>query len=279
MSTETAVSDRVRAYLDTGKARSVCPYCTASHEESFVVRQDSTNPALFWYQCYRAACGARGRFSDADGLRLSAARDFASRTDDVNPFHNAPPPTEEQALMFAKYGVSRETMVRAGVRWNSDHGELALPIYNRIDGRNKLVGWQTRIPPKDGKRIRTSYFVPQTVERYQYTLYNPRALAARGVAERVVVVENPLSALRIAQVAPDAVAVALLGHVLASRTAGHLRSQELGDFLVLLDPDTWPGPVTAVLRVLESAGIPAEARYIPFKPYELSGEELKELMT
>lgn len=250
-----------------GSKRGVCPFCFASHEQSFVVRMDAQDHWKLWYQCYRAACGAHGLYSDSGGLTLSTTKALPEVKTDSYADH--PPITPYASERLAKYQVSHSALVREGVRYDSDYEEALFPINNLYAGARKHVGWQVR--KLDRKAIRTNFFHDP---HYQYTVVNPVG-AMNGP---ILVVENPLSAIRLAEATHwERCAIALLGHELSSATALQLQAW-WRDYTLLLDPDTWPGPTTKVLRTLEGAGCSAIARYISKKPYALSDEEIREIV-
>lgn len=266
MSTDAEIAERVRLALQ-GVGRTVCPFCTASHEHSFVVRQDREIPTRFWYQCYRAACGARGHWSEAEGLTLRTWTEPRTGTDPHQDKEIVPP---DVMSFLSKYRVSHRTLVREGVRYDSAEDEILMPLYNTFAGARRHVGWQAR--SLEGKRIRTSYFVEP---HHQYTAVN----TVGAMNGPILVVENPLSAYHLVEATRyKRAAVALLGHVLTPRTATSL-FLTWREYIVLLDPDTWPSGVTRVLRAFEAAGASAEAKYLPKKPYALSEDEVRSLVT
>jgi hypothetical protein len=218
-----------------------------------------------WYQCYRAACGARGRYSDSGGLTLTTGGTAATRAD---PYIDAQPINRELAETFSRYGSSHQALLGHGV---CEHEGLALfPISNVAKNRIRPVGWQKRGVSGKRKLVMNEYFEEP---HFQYAVVNYRGDGP------VVVVENILSAYRVAS-CTNRCAIALLGHILLPGTALQMAQEwRRQQFRVLLDPDTWPSGITTVLRGFEAVGLEADARHIIKKPYALSPGELREAVS
>ncbi len=264
------IKDQASRLSPGQQVRTVCPFCQAAHEQSFVVRLDATDTWKVWYRCYRAACGVKGRWSDAGGLRLGVKAPTEAEIFELD--YADTPLRRRVAIQWGdRYGLTADTLRTQGVRYSEEKGELAFPIKNYHQGRVYQVGWQTR---QIKEKVIRLHWHNAAVGPKKYS-WCPSSMPAYGA---IIVVESLQSAYRVWQDCPGRHSVALLGHEVPKEGPYAWRYRH-DSAILLLDPDTWPKGVTDAVRRLEAKGIRTEARYLSKKPHQLTADELREAVS
>lgn len=162
---------------EEGTLKELCPKCGGgeSKDKAFSISRDSTG-YLYW-RCFRASCGYRGSTGGGSKGRRTASRECTPLEAKLVPL------IEEQIDYFSdEYGVDEHVNT---IFWCPEREAFAFVIRNAV---GSTIGHQLRW--YDGRKPKS--------ESYPVSKTGP-FLAYYGASEneRVVVVEDPLSALKV----------------------------------------------------------------------------------
>lgn len=276
------ISDSIRADIarmaDSSNTRFECPFCAASHEQSFTVRREATR---IWFRCWRASCGVKGSIRGNGVLTLALDQEVPSdpRVTDYEEV-----PTELFRDLSHQYDISRGTLLRQGMRYDPHEPALCLPL-NTTDAYGALSqqGWQKR-------RTEEKYIRNECPKGMTYLAFprHPNIKFTKPF-QALVLVENLLSAYKVEDVcySEGIHAAALLGHTLRKGVAEavshyvtyYRRGEGKGRVVLMLDPDTWPRGSIEALKQLQTFPIRAAACHLVDKPHSTSRESLLSLAT
>lgn len=214
--------------LDTGSANTLhdCPDC--GHHKLSVTKRDGK----LLYHCWRASCGIRGT------IELTGREAFESHTPDVKEEHRYKGPInflhpDEADIISTRFRLSAYT-VATYIRKNRDR--YVLPIYTR-DGM--LRGYCLRWPWAGTELIQdVNYGGLKSALYGEHTERGPLQSwykSTLGIARAVVLVEDQISAMRLAQDA-SVDAVALLGVSLNAEKVADIQRRG-NNVVIALDAD------------------------------------------
>ena len=249
--------------------RQVCPVCCAEHEKSFSIRRDAHDTHRIWFRCWRVKCGVTGSHTDAAGLLLSVVAETPDWKTEVPRLEKLP--SQLSHTLGEQLDLPITWDYTFGVKYHPMEDTIWYPWMNKTGLGITQVGWQVR-----GATTKTFRMEQTATGAHHYTIQQPPSV----LRNRVVIVENAWSAYKVASL--EYLGIALFGHGCSQVVANHLRARlhsKYEDVLVLLDADTWPKKVTAVMRNLEAAGFKATAKFTEQKPHQLSQEDLQLLIT
>lgn len=180
-----------------------------------------------------------------------------------------------QALAWAsKYEIGVQDFLSNQVYYSPARNQV---IFRFNDGEGRVVAWQARNlnPVSKAKRYYTQGDVNNVLPIYHCR--NAHSDRASGMVRRLVLVEDCLSAIKVASVeALGADAMPLLGSSLPKSKLTALRaSYDLCD--VFLDPDMWPKSLL-ITKQAEMLGFKVRSIRADCDPKELAREQLQELL-
>lgn len=201
--------------LGEGESRSgqVCPACKggSSEETSLSV---SRRDGLLLFNCFRSSCGFRGAIgiSTAGGEKSSKSSSVRSRT-------CIPSMQLDQAtakLLASKYGISRETIRVAGLRWTGEGTSnyarrVSFPIFGP-DSRERGTSYRSYEGKQPKALIRFTSDDAVALSWYKF----------QRTSRLLVLVEDQVSAMKIA---PFYHSAALLGTNLAENKVDEILAQ------------------------------------------------------
>tara|TARA_R110000787_G_scaffold5761_1_gene20693 strand:- start:7826 stop:8650 length:825 start_codon:yes stop_codon:yes gene_type:complete len=209
-----------------GNKRMVCPACNAEHENSFMIRKNDMSELTGY--CFRVSCPISGKVIGNKSVysyeKRNAVSSFKPR---VYEGEKVAASRSLALWMFKKYNIPMSVSRREGLCYDTKYQRQVWPVY---DKEGKQFGHMTKQMPdcKDSYPKWVTYF-----ERETNKLHYPRANVWNMRYDSVVLVEDIISAIRIAQFRP---AVALLGTHMTQGMVNELR-QGYAHATVALDPD------------------------------------------
>jgi len=211
-------------HVEERSLRTKCPICQGgqSGELSFVIFRDS---GQLVGSCYRGTCGATIR---------TGSRKFIAAPKKGKPFNrrvytgNTKGCNKTMQRYFKnKFQISGDTMLKEGVRYDPDRKRMVFPVFDY-----KGVGFgynlkETKLTT-DGMAKWVTYF-----DRETSRLHYPKSFKKMNTYPHIVLVEDIISAIRVAQLAP---VVALQGTSLNWEQVSELIDQT-DKIILALDPD------------------------------------------
>lgn len=211
--------------LDVGETtKSVCPFCTASHEESFSITRIDEGIV---YNCFRATCASKGFISSHIGT-VYKSKQKSKKTFTPHPFEKSLEPLPEYIvqLLFKKYELTEEELHEQRIRYFRDEHRLFLPCY---DSRSDDFGGITKTLTEGVRRFKTINYFNRETSRLHYPLTRISRKPAIAVAEDI------LSSIKVSR---HVACVAALGHYLTLEQIKELRSQT-DTLIIMLDNDVF----------------------------------------
>lgn len=250
MSTTDATIRALGSRLDRGDhLRTTCPFCSATHENSFDIRRLEDKPHILTFVCWRGTCGQRGWILDKAGTSLilqPVRKDEPHRVSDPIPEHSPLPPRMYN-LLKEKYAITQCTLNVQGCQYEPAHETLCMPW---LSERGHQRGWvEKRFRRPDG--VTKSYHLlcdrldnhrlsyPALPQSYSYL---PRDVIC-------VLTEDLLSAYRVTQDGENTLGVALLGSALTDTDACQLGGL-FDKIMVHTDYDVWPDAAVKIMDKL-----------------------------
>jgi hypothetical protein len=210
--------DYLREDISNGNGRCICPRCDGgnSREASLDVRQDAIG--VIKLKCYRASCGWFGiSVTDPDAkLQSRAIKKPSIYREETHPLDAA-----MTTRLTVSYGCNVDYATQHG--WRQRASALVLPIH---DPYGQVRGHVTR-----------TFATPKRVMTYKATA-QPWLDHWKSASEVCVVVEDCISALRLASIGYSA--VALLGTGLSVDQAKEIQEHYgKGKIILALDNDAF----------------------------------------
>jgi hypothetical protein len=212
-------------------SRIVCPHCNGGQSGEQTMNISRTAEGVL-YVCHRASCGVRG-FGGASASSLP----YTPKLSKLQPYEGELYPLEAQDIAYFRdqyeIDVSGDWDERHGKYiFHNGRGEYVLPILDRgyIRGYNVRQPWPNA--PRSGRPgvVKTKVWM-HTELPVQATYSGPAMIRGQihAVPGAVVLVEDQLSAIKVAQLEQVAYSVALLGT--------HLNVERVRE-IALLRPET-----------------------------------------
>lgn len=260
------------AALEDSSRRELCPACAGgrSNEKSLRVSRDGSR---YYATCFRASCGFRlsgslaGDASDVRPRRPKRCYDIR----ELELRHLRP---EDAEYFKARFGVRRSLSKKhlrvAGLRGAAYYAALAAGF----DGKNRAVyvrlrPWSGNPPCPYGRKAADG---PKT-KTYLLREVPPWGVVQPGGAD-LWLVEDFVSALRVASAHPEHSAVFLGGTHLHEDLAAQLMARKFHSVTIALDPDA-NKPAMALLRKWQGA-IPAlSVKFLTQDPKDCPMRELR----
>lgn len=227
--------------------REQCPFCGGKERTLSITRNFDSGV----FNCYRASCGAKG-FIPLNPLALpkTAAKKERKRKGklvgilDVNE-------SVINAKLKSMYGLSEE-ILRLNPCWLAKDIKFVNGDYQTILGEGLWIqlrdfnytSWGVYVKKLPGY---TWYHANKTwtsiTEEVDFPYYVPTIDRSKPYVDNVVyLVEDPISALKVAQLGYQS--VALLGTHFRRDHVLELVKQKFKGIVWMLDPDTWQNPAT-----------------------------------
>jgi hypothetical protein len=188
-------------------ASRMCPDCEGGESKERSLSLNVQQNGIIEYYCHRSACGFKGTIyiNPAEARLGIISRDPVPRQRPVLEEPVAPLSEREEAFFLSRYGIhtTHERIYRTDTRY-------ALPIL-RPDGTRR--GFITR-RPYDGSPADTAAnrnHPNWSTKTLTYLEVEEPCQSWYGYGETVIIVEDPLSAMRIVSFKPSSRAVAILG--------------------------------------------------------------------
>lgn len=205
-------------HLQEGDTESMfCPFCQASHEEKLYVTR--LGGGKLAYQCKRASCGEKGIITGTRGEGGSPPKQFKPKYLDKETRVLS---SETQDYIEEKYQIPRELLDALGVLQSVSGDEIFFPIYKA----GKRLAWTS-------KRLRGYGKKSIVYKEVDESLFFEVTLSGQN---HVVIVEDCLSAMKVANVGDGMNAIALIGTHLSSEVIRHITTNYTKVF-VALDAD------------------------------------------
>jgi len=194
-----------------------CPKCNGGHKKEKDLSVTKTHSHLKWI-CFRASCGFKGIVDHRSGKPLETQQPRVKRP---RPYTK---PTEVYKGNYLQnsFGVATRTL------WNKQDKRILMPV---VSSKGSVIGHIAR----GYKALGWSGEGPKTIT-YTNTLDEPFMHFASLTTERMVLVEDWVSAEKVSQLCP---AVALLGTHMSYKDVLHLKNVGIRDLVVALDADAW----------------------------------------
>lgn len=221
-----------------------CPVCNggASRERSASYFIDETIGHPVFFVCHRAKCGSRGSFIGGKYDSIPIGRE------DERKYHRKTVQNKELIerifdLISNKYELSREILEFYRVSLESFEDKaiyLSIPLVS-IDG-TETFGFSKKLIKRYDDNARLSKAITVNFSKSSKSR-NPlfRQYPSAAIGKTIVIVEDCLSAIKIASLGIDASAIALLGCSLSRDRELEIRKffgREYGySVIVMLDPD------------------------------------------
>lgn len=221
-----------------GRKRVLCPYCSGgtSKEISFVIRRDNSN---LRGSCWRGSCSKWVSTQDIEGAKSKDVSTFKPREYWAE---TTTPPIKLYKWLEKEYNISREELELERMVYSGANGRMVFPVY---DVHGKQYGYNTkRTCQCTDKYPKWMTFFDRDTTRLHY----PRGVKKRFKYEYIFIVEDILSAIRIAQFAP---VVALQGTSMSFAQAAELHRQT-GTIILALDNDL--GGIMATRKIKDRFG-------------------------
>ena len=207
--------------------RMVCPACNAEHEKSFMIRKTELGELTGY--CFRVSCPIYGKVIGQKGVYAREARTkISSFKPRVYEGSRIQAPLSLKLWLFQQYNIPISQLKAEGLGYDEVFNRMVWPVY---DWKGDCFGHMTKKMPmaaNDNYPKWITYF-----ERETNKLHYPRANAWTSCTDTVVLVEDTISAIRIAQHIPS---VALLGTHMTQGMVNELR-QIWPRVIIALDPD------------------------------------------
>ncbi len=236
-----------------GRARAFCPFCNATHEQSFSVMRGETMPHKLYFQCFRGSCGKRGMVEDNSGLRMilwSDQKDVPHQVSKQMPEY-AELTQEQMNFLCDRFELTIETIATQGIRdraldASTTYASYAMPW---LDEAGYQKGWvEKRFGAIGGHKSHHDLCNRSVPGRLCF----PRIdVSWHHAAEKYdcVLVEDIFSAYKVCQEGKEigVVGVALLGAQISAVDAAAI-GELFTHVAVMLDHDQWPN---GSLRVVD----------------------------
>lgn len=236
---DRAVKIAVEAYAlelvpDENKSGLVCPFC-ASKDASFSVKKVAGG---ILFNCYRESCKADNKsngFLGTSGVYNPPATRVVIK--EGSPFLGdvVSLTAHDRRLVQDAYGISDYAL--ESCVWGIDPitGRYIIPVKGR---RGQTLGHMARTPPGSQVKPKTIAYVNDfRSEAFQAWYLGDQILLPDTELDRIVLVEDQWSAMKVVQTCPRLAAVALLG-----TNMSHQKAYEIGlwgpdEVLICLDKD------------------------------------------
>lgn len=215
--------------------RLICPYCGGGSSGEVSLRMVRAGQDVTFWRCYRDKCGEHGTVQGGAATKVQRPIQGSSRT--VHPL-TAPTellPPRVVKVIEHRYKILPTTISRNHWKWIPARTGLVMPVRNWW---GFTIGDQVKALEGVGRPISGPKTVSYPSDSNALWLHFPVGMQWRGGA--VWLVEDVISATRIAQAGADA--VALMGTYLSQEGAQHLHRLGKRRIFVALDPDTWSKP-------------------------------------
>jgi len=219
--------------IETGVTRAVyCPFCDNESPYSPSLSITRTDEGIV-YNCYRAVCSGKGFIGSMPRERVEKV----TRKPTTNQFKESTQllSEEQKKQLFGEYNLSD----RHCATWRVSYGRLVMPMRDdkgNIWGYNSKSMWDV-FP---GSRKSVNYVhIP-----YEGGVH--WATDSRHVSDKVVVVEDIISATRVAATIKNVHVIALLGTVFNDHTVKALMGKRIKHVVIALDPDALSKAVSIV---------------------------------
>lgn len=220
-----------------------CPACDGGQSRENSLSVSRIGNSLRW-NCHRSSCAFRG-VSDLTATYGGASSD--SETRHVTSYvPSSPINTATAKFLATTYGLSREAIDFAGLRWTGDDGghyarRIAFPIYGP-DSRQRGQSYRSfqGATPKAIIKLRTPDDIAQCWYKY------------RRASKTLVIVEDQLSAIRLC---PHVHALALLGTNLNEAKVAEIKQEKFEHVILSLDNDATKEAIKLQLKWRESLPI------------------------
>lgn len=223
------------ANLDVGdSARVLCPFCKGgtTGEVSFVITR--TDRGLNGH-CYRATCSNFVYVKDRHTLTGQKGKKFNKRVYQGETYN----PSKKLLARFNNtYQITPIEAKREGLKY-TDNKRLSFPVYDEHGKSFGVLNKRTEYTTDNGPKW-IAYFSRPTSK-----LHYPKANQGAVFERHIVLTEDIISAIRIAQFAP---AVAILGTTLTWEQAAEL-ARKTKRLILALDPDT--GGLRAMVKIVK----------------------------
>lgn len=255
-----------------------CPFCMATHERKFYITREGGS---IRYICLRASCGERGVLT-SDGRQDTCVHKESLRTNPIlvqTRQTNTLPTRRCLTWLYQAYGTTDRVLLENGLRCCHRTNSLVFPIYHY--NTSGVEGYYYKqLPPE------------LETEEYKGPLSNLRGRPTKcmlywetdnflgiyipinsSIAETMVVVEDPLSAIKVSQLHPT---LALLGTNLKEDTAAFLHQNGVRKLIWMLDADA----TDKSLKFSRKYALMFDSKIVPMKkdPKDTPIEELKCLL-
>ena len=223
--TEESIKSNALDYEVDETVVGICPFCKAAHETSLSVTR--TDQGLL-YNCFRAACGAKGFISSLAGTIPPDTKDIKLKKFKVHEFTGElePLPKHVKDWMFKKYELTEEELNEQGIKFCRSENRLFMPVF---DYRGEEFGGISKTLTAGVKKFKTINYFTRESNRLSYSR------SGRTGEGAIVIVEDILSAIKVSRYKR---AVALLGHTLSIPQIKELRNQT-DSIILMLDGDVF----------------------------------------
>ena len=199
--------------------RFVCPKCGGGKdkERSFIITAFSHHIV---YHCFRATCGATGAAAINSTGRVTAKSKPKPR-----PYGGdlVPVPKDIWESVFAKYDISPEDLEEQGITYAPGINRIRFPMYNYM---GYVIGENLKAVSSDQK--------PKTLINKFNDVPSLHVPLGRRLRESVVLVEDQISAIKVARVHP---CMALMGTNLSDEGLKQLLVLGIKKVVLMLDGD------------------------------------------
>ena len=208
------------------RGRATCPSCCATDESSLGWQR--TDDGGLRYRCYRASCGIRGYIPlGAGGVRSKNERatggsatprkrkEFKGELRELE--------ESEAKLLETRFGIQRQVLQKAGVKYSPDRQRYWYPIYNILGYE---IGGTARSYRPDAVKKAIAY--PDNTNHPLVSWYLPFKSGP------LVIVEDQVSAIKVSKVSNS---LALLGTHMPLDVVKLLQNLKPSRIILALDPD------------------------------------------
>lgn len=212
-----------RAVLDPMYGtRTVCPVCGggSTRESSLSIRGSEDTPGLIKLSCWRATCGYWAYVVTGKDVQWSGRQRKEPRIFDRD---TIPLQGEVLSMLVRDFGLRERTMNDHG--WRLLRGDVTTLVLPVLDRNGQQIGTQTR-----------TFETPKRVDSFKETARPFLDFWNAGSADPCVIVEDCLSACRLAGLGINA--VALLGTNMSNADAKEISRFSQRCYLAL-DQDAW----------------------------------------
>ena len=235
----------------------VCPKCSggASEEKSFTARKTASGVAFI---CYRASCGFKGLVK-AKGSGLLRYKE--PKPKEPKPFtgDRSPLPDYAKSFLASKFPMGIDFFLERGVKYSHFKNRVLYPINNF---RGERYGWVARWYPFVNTTTSAKSILYRDTDDVLHFATRP--------AERMVIVEDWVSAERVGEVVP---CVAVLGADLSAQSVELLKSLGVKELTLCLDPDA----IAKAVEIKDRLCLEFTITVLPVKtdPKDMTPEEFK----